>query len=106
MWILISLFLKCLLQYLRYYKALWISKESSTNYRMVEEMVLSGYSEDSFIADICEDISDDEGFLSSSQLKIIDNNIEKCIAELRKSFENLTSNMVLLDSLDQLKYKK
>lgn len=73
---------------------------------MVEEIVLSDNSEDSFIADICEDISDNEGLLSSSQLKIIDNNIEKCIAELRKSFENLTSNMVLLDSLDQLRYKK
>ena len=73
---------------------------------MVEEIVLSDNSDDSLIADICEDISDDEELLSSSQLKIIDSNIEKCIAELKKSFENLTINMVLLDSLDQLKYKK
>ena len=73
---------------------------------MVEEIVLSDNSDDCFIADICEDISDDEGLFPSSQLKIIDSNIEKCIDELKKAFENLTSNMVLLDSLDQLKYKK
>ena len=73
---------------------------------MVEEIVLSDNSHDCFVTDICEDISDDEGLLPSSQLKIIDSNIEKCIDELKKAFENLTSNMVFLDSLDQSKYKK
>ena len=43
---------------------------------------------------------------SISEMKIIDTNIEKCIAELKKSFENLTTNMVLVQSADQVKYKR
>lgn len=60
-------------------------------------------SDDNSTSDEFAEIFDNE---DSFEMKIIDSNIEKCIAELKESFENLTTNMVLVESADQVKYKK
>ena len=45
------------------------------------------------------EVSDDEDNNSTAQMRTIDNNIEKCINELRESFENLTCNMVIVQNV-------
>ena len=45
------------------------------------------------------EVSDDDDNNSTAQMRTIDNNIEKCINELRESFENLTCNMVIVQNV-------
>ena len=45
------------------------------------------------------EVSDDDDNNSTAQMRTIDNNIEKCINELRESFENLTCNMVVVQNV-------
>ena len=63
-------------------------------------------SDNNYKLDVFVESSDNEDTNIASEMKIIDTNIEKCIAELKKSFENLTTNMVLVHSADQVKYKR
>ena len=63
-------------------------------------------SDNNYKLDVFVESSDNEDTNIASEMKIIDTNIEKCIAELKKSFENLTTNMVLVQSADQVKYKR
>ena len=63
-------------------------------------------SDNNYKLDVFVENSDNEDTNIASEVKIMDTNIEKCIAELKKSFENLTTNMVLVQSADQVKYKR
>ena len=44
------------------------------------------------------DIYDDSNGAALTILRVIDNNIEQCINELRESFEKLTDKMVVVES--------
>ena len=76
---------------------------------MVEKIESDKSSDEDYLSEVSVDISDDDRRISSPDLKIIENhvkNIEKCIAELKHAFDNLTNKMVLIDGNDQMKYKK